>query len=99
VLARSWRRLALTKQLSVRSEEAYRLAHVLAEELGKPVVKVVEDALRDYGSRSPRRDGMTPAQRADYEALRALAREAARHKLPGATSDHSDMYDEFGLPK
>jgi hypothetical protein len=30
--------------------------------------------------------------------LRALAREGAKHKKPGATSDHSDMYDEFGLP-
>ena len=89
----------MTKQLSVRSEEAYRLAHIIADELGKPLVQVVEEALRHYGSKLPPRDGMTPAQRADYEALRALAREAAKHKLPGATSDHSDMYDEFGLPK
>lgn len=89
----------MTKQLSVRSEEAYRLAHVIAGELGRPVVQVVEEALRAYGSKLPSREGMNPAQRADYEALRALAREAARHKLPGATSDHSDMYDEFGLPK
>ena len=89
----------MTKQLRVSSEEAYRLAHVIADELGKPVVQVVEDALRDYGSRLPGREGMTPAQRADYEALRALSREAAKHKMPGATSDHSDMYDEFGLPK
>ena len=89
----------MTKQLSIRSEEAYRLAHVIADELGKPLVQVVEDALREYGSKLPQRDGMTPAQRADFEALRALSREAAKHKLPGATSDHSDMYDEFGLPK
>jgi hypothetical protein len=89
----------MTKQLSVRSDEAYRLAHTIADEVGKPVVQVVEDALRDYGSKLPRREGMTPAQWADYEALRALVREAAKHKLPGATSDHSDMYDEFGLPK
>lgn len=89
----------MTKQLSVRSEKAYRLAHIIADELGKPVVQVVEDALRDYGSKLPGREGMNPAQKADYEALRALALEAARHKLPGATSDHSDLYDEFGLPK
>lgn len=41
---------------------------------------------------------MTPAQRAGYEALRALSREAAKHKLPGAISDHRNMYDEHGLP-
>ena len=87
------------KQLSIRSDEAYRLAHIIAEETNQSVVKVVVAALRDYGSKLPRREGMTPAQRADRDALRALAREAAKHKLPGATSDHSDMYDEFGLPK
>jgi hypothetical protein len=41
---------------------------------------------------------MTPAQQASYGALMALSREASKHKRPGATSDHSDMYDEFGLP-
>ena len=89
----------MTKQLSVRSDEAYRLAHAIAETTNQPVVKAVVAALRDYGARLPRREGMTPAQRADRDALRALAREASKHKLPGATSDHSDMYDEFGLPK
>jgi len=28
----------------------------------------------------------------------ALVREFQKYKLPGATSDHSDMYDENGLP-
>ena len=41
---------------------------------------------------------MTPARRADFEKFRALAQQAAKHKKPGATSDHSDFYDEFGLP-
>jgi hypothetical protein len=89
----------VAKQLSIRSDEAYHLAHAIADELGKPLVQVVEDALREYGSKLPERDGMTPAQRATFEALQALSREAAKRKLPGATSDHSDMYDEFGLPK
>jgi hypothetical protein len=89
----------MTKQLSVRSDEAYRLAHTIAAETNQPVVQVIVDALRSYGGRLPEREGLTPAQRADRDALLALAREAAAHKLPGATSDHSDMYDEFGLPK
>lgn len=46
----------------------------------------------------PGEDDLTPERRVGYEALRALAREAAKHKLPGATSDHSDMYDDNGLP-
>jgi hypothetical protein len=89
----------MTKQLSIRSDEAYSLAHIIAEQTGQPIVQVILTALRDYGSKLPEKDGMTPEQRASYEALRALSRETSKHKLPGATSDHSDMYDEFGLPK
>lgn len=89
----------MTKQLNVRNDEAYNLAHKIADSLNKPVGETVLIALRDYGSRLPKVDDMTPTQRAEYEALRALARETAKHKKPGATSDHSDMYDEFGLPK
>lgn len=89
----------MTKQLNIRSDEAYRLAHIISEETDQPVVQVIVAALRDYGAKLPKRARMTPAQRAEAEALRALARESAKHKLPGATSDHSDMYDEFGLPK
>jgi antitoxin VapB len=88
----------MTKQLNIRNDEVYRLAHTIAEETGQPISQIVETALRDYASKLPCRDGMTPAQRATYETLRALARETAKHKKPGATSDHSDMYDEFGLP-
>jgi hypothetical protein len=89
----------MTRQLSIRSEEAYRLAHIIAEQLDQSLVRVVENALRDYGSKLPAKDGMTPKQRAAFEALNALSRETAKRKKPGATSDHSDMYDEFGLPK
>jgi hypothetical protein len=89
----------MAKQLSVRSDEAYRLAHTIAAETNQPVVQVIVDALRSYGASLHDRDDMTPAQRATYEALMVLSREAAKHKLPGATSDHDDMYDEYGLPK
>ena len=88
----------MTRQLNIRSDEAYRLAHDIADHLGKPVGEAVLTVLRDYGSRLPRVGDMTPAQRAEYEALMALAKKAAKHKKPGATSDHGDMYDEKGLP-
>lgn len=88
----------MTKQLNIRSDEVYSLAHKIAARLGKPVGEAMLIALRDYGSRLPKVDDMTPTQRAEYEALMALAREAAKHKKPGMTSDHSDMYDEKGLP-
>ena len=88
----------MTRQLNVRDDEAYNLAHNIADQTGWPITEVVRTALRDYGSRLPKIENLTPTQRVEYEALRALAREAAKHKIPGATSDHSDMYDEFGLP-
>ena len=88
----------MMKQLNVRSDEAFRLAHSIAEETNAQVADVVVTALREYGARLPKREGMTPTQRATYEALRELSRETAKRKKPGATSDHSDMYDEFGLP-
>jgi hypothetical protein len=88
----------MPKQLNIRSDEAHRLAHLIANQTGRAVVDVVLEALREYGSKLPKVDEMTPTQRATYEALRDLAREASKHKKPGATSDHSDMYDEYGLP-
>jgi hypothetical protein len=89
----------MTRQLNMRSDEAHPLAHIIADRLDKPVVDVVLQALREFGSKLPPAGDLTPTQRAEYEALRDLARRAAEHKVPGATSAHADMYDEFGLPK
>lgn len=89
----------MARQLNIRDDEAYRLAHTIAKETGAPVAKVVVNALREYGSRLPAREDLTPTQRASLDALLALSRESAKRKFPGATSDHGDMYDEFGLPK
>lgn len=88
----------MAKQLNIRSDEAHGLAHDIADRLGVTIEKAVLQALRELGSRLPAVDGMTPTQRVEYEALRALARKTGEHKRPGATLDHSDMYDESGLP-
>jgi len=87
------------KQLNIRNDEVYRLAHKVAADMGKPVTEAMLALLRAYRPRLPEVDELTPSQRATYERLRALSREAAKHKVPGAASDHSDMYDEHGLPK
>jgi antitoxin VapB len=43
---------------------------------------------------------VSPEEAAEtFRILTELARKASQHKKPGATSDHSDLYDEFGLPK
>lgn len=87
------------RQLNIRSDEAYELAHMIARRVGRPVSDVVRDALRYYGDALPQIDGLTPTQRQRYESLRALAKRTAATAIPGATSDHDDLYDDFGLPK
>lgn len=88
------------RQLNIRSDEAYERASSLARRLGRTTTDVVVEALRRYGSEvEPRNDqGLTAEQQRKFERIQALADEAARHKVLGATSDHSDMYDENGLP-
>ena len=90
---------SMAKQLNIGSDEAHRLAHIIAERLNQPLAEVVLQALREFGAKLPSIDDFTPTQRAEFEALRELSREAATYKRPGDTSDHSDMYDEFGLPR
>lgn len=89
------------RQLNIRSDEAYERASSLAKQLGRTTTDVVLEALRRYGAETqPRNErGFTPAQQEKFDRLMALSEEASRHKLPGATSDHSDMYDDYGLPK
>lgn len=89
----------MSRQLNIRNDEVYRLAHDVAADMGKPVTEAMLTLLRAYQPRTPIREELTPEQRTWLEEVRALAIESARHKPPGMTSDHSDLYDEFGLPK
>ena len=41
---------------------------------------------------------LTLEQRDRYIRLKTLSEYGRRRKRPGSNSDHSDMYDEFGLP-
>ena len=89
----------MAKQLNVRSDEAYTIACEVARELGATTTAVVTAALREYRDRHlPWRE--VPPEQAEetYRILMDLAREVSRHKRPGATSNHADLYDERGLP-
>ncbi len=90
----------MAKQLNIRSDEAYRLATALAKRLNTSTTKVVEKALLELDRKVPSGGvlELTPEQRAEHEAFMEIVREFQKYKLPGATSDHSDMYDEHGLP-
>lgn len=86
------------KQLNVRSDKAYEIASRLAKRTGRPRADVVLAALLKYAEeRNVKR--MTAKERAFVDELMALARRSAAVADPGMTSDHSNLYDEHGLPK
>lgn len=89
----------MTKQLTIRSDEAHALASDFAERLHTDVTDVVVRALRAFGAQIAPSDTMNPDQQFEFEALQALSKRGAALKAPGATSDHSEFYDAFGLPK
>ena len=80
--------------MNIKSEEAHRLARQLSRLTGRSMTAVVEDALREKLHREHKER--------DIELRRAQGRaiiERSGPTPPGLTSDHSDLYDEIGLPK
>jgi antitoxin VapB len=90
---------SMERQLNIRSDEAYERAHRLAKRRGQSVTTVVADAPRQAEEQSPNPEVTTKEAAETMRILRELAREGGRRKKPGATSDHNDFYDKFGLPK
>ena len=89
------------RQLNIRSDEAADTARRLAEHLGRSQTEVVVEALRRYGEQVLLPSNKVSRERieADRQLLDRLIMEANRDKPPRLTSDHSFLYDEFGLPK
>lgn len=86
------------KQLNVRSDKAYEIASRLSKRTGRPRSDIVLAALLKYAEeRNVKR--MTPKERAFVDELMALARRSAAVVNPQMSSDHSDLYDDRGLPK
>jgi len=89
----------MERQLNIRSDEAYERAHRLAKARGESVTAVVTEVLRRAEEQSPRSE-VSPEDAAETKRiLTELSKRSAAAAKPGATSDHSDFYDEFGLPK
>lgn len=88
----------MARQLNIRSDEAYDIAHRLAQQRGKTVTEVVTDALRQEDGK---RTVEVPADQAaeTIRILRELSERSAKAAKPGTTSDHAYLYDERGLPK
>lgn len=86
------------KQLNIRSDEAYATAHDLAEQFGTTTTEVVVRALREFKSnrRVPSRFVSPEEAEANLSAVMKSVRARVSVTL---SSNHDDLYDEFGLPK
>ncbi|MFK5597575.1 type II toxin-antitoxin system VapB family antitoxin [Methylobacterium sp. HMF5984] len=89
----------MTEALIVLNDEAFALAHELAERAGTTVDEAVVTALQELDRRvATVNDDLTPTQRAERDVIRALVREARAHRIANVPTDHDYLYDEYGLP-
>ena len=80
-------------QLNIKDEALIADAKRLAEQMGTTVTAALRAAVEE---KLARREAEREAK---FQAIMAIAREASKLVPPGITSDHSDLYDENGLPK
>ncbi|WP_274630463.1 type II toxin-antitoxin system VapB family antitoxin [Arvimicrobium flavum] len=79
--------------LNIKSERAHQLARDLARETGLSMTAAVEKALEDQLMRIHRH-----AEREyRYQRIKEIVSKLPPAP-PGVTSDHSDLYDDDGLP-
>lgn len=83
-------------QLNIKDEELIAEAKALAAELGTSVTGALREAIQ--AMRTHRAEEREARKRAMVSAIMALAAQTSKHVPSGATSDHSDLYDEHGAP-
>jgi antitoxin VapB len=85
--------------LSIKSDEAERLARSVAEATGESLTTAITVALRERLARIRNRDSDRQVQR--EERLRAIAADAGKRWTPEhGHVDHRDLlYDDTGLPR
>jgi len=84
-------------QLNIKDEAVIAEAKELAALLGTSATGAVREAVherlaREKAERNARRQRM-------YDEIMAIAEDASKLFPPGTSSDHSDLYDESGLPR
>lgn len=79
--------------LNIKSERAHELARQLAKETGQTMTAAIEQALSDQLMRLHRHQEREYRFNTIREIVSRLPPPSA-----GATSDHSDLYDDDGLP-
>lgn len=80
--------------MNIKSERAHELAKRIARRTGTSITAAVEDALKEKLERLEQEANAD----AKYRRIRELI-DSLPPPPPGLTSDHSDLYDEWGLPK
>lgn len=80
--------------LNIKNQRVEDLARQLAMETGKNITGAIEQALKGELARIH--------QNEDYKLRKARIKEILRRSgptPPGLNSDHSDLYDDQGLPR
>lgn len=80
--------------MNIKNERVERLAKKLAAETGETMTSAIQVALEERLERLHRQRDVAEKKRRLREILDSLP-----PPPPGVTSDHSDLYDEWGLPK
>lgn len=80
--------------MNVKNEQVQRLAKQLAAETGETMTSAIQHALEERLERLKRERDVAEKKRPIQELLDSLL-----PPPPGVTSDHCDLYDEWGLSK
>jgi antitoxin VapB len=80
--------------MNIKNDEVQRLAREVARETGETMTAAIQHALEERLVRLRRAREIGEKKRRIKELLNSLP-----PAPPGLTSDHSDLYDEWGLPK
>ena len=79
--------------MNIKSEAAHKMAKLVARRTGMTVTAVVESALEEKLDRLER----SMDAEAKFQRIKQFV-DALPAPPPGLTSDHSDLYDDDGLP-
>ena len=80
--------------LNIKNEEVHRLAREVAGRTGETMTHAIQTALEERLARLASAESEDRASRA--ARVRAILDSIPAY--PGASSNHDDLYDEFGLP-
>ena len=86
-----------TPQLNIKDAETTALVRELVDLTGETQTEAVRKAVKERLARERQERDRDASE--IYRKLKEVAKRGAANKLPGATSDHSFLYDEKGAPR